>query len=267
MPVFRKKRYTRKPRNVPRRKRTYQRKPQMAPIKRMVSKMIHKNVENKVEQIVAQNNIISSYAYNGALLTLSMIPYSVIAQGTGQGDRIGNTIRPRSVYFNYVLHPVPYAAGNNPTPVPQDVIIFFGKVKNSRAQQPISTDFGKLWQSGDTSRGPFSTTLDLIQDVNKDWFTVYKILRHKVGYANYQGLGSNVNPQYYANNDYKQNVIRKINITKYVPKVIKFNDTTSQPTNDGLWMWAMCVNNDGTTNSTNAPCYMDYTLNFTYEDA
>lgn len=235
-------------------------------VKKYVNKAINKNVENKLEQFTSQNNIISSYAYNTSLFVQSCIPYNQILQGVGQGDRIGNTIRPRSVYFNYVLHPIPYAAVGNPLPIPQDVMIFFGKVKNSRALQPNSADFAKLWQVGDSSRAPFSTTLDMIQDINKDWFTVYKIMRHKVGTALYTGTGNQAGQQYYSNNDYKYNVIRRVNITKYIPKVIKFNDSTAQNTNDGLWMWAMCVNADGSINSTYTPLYMDVTLNFTYED-
>lgn len=235
--------------------------------KKQVKTMIHKNMENKVEQFVSQNNIISSYAYNSSLFVQSCIPYNQIAQGLGQGDRIGNTIRPRSVYFNYVLHPIPYAAVGNPQPTPQDVIIFFGKVKNSRAQQPIASDFAKLWQKGNTSVGPYSTTLDMCQEINKDWFTVYKIVRHKVGCAGYTGTGNQAGPQYFINNDYKYNIIRRLNITKYVPKIVKFNDTTAQNTNDGLWMWAMCVNADGTTNVNYTPLYMDVSLQFQYEDA
>lgn len=265
MAFFFKKRYPRKRKGPARKKAS---KPtRKSSIKKMVSQMIHKQIENKVEQFTSQNNIISSYAYNTSLFVVSCIPYNQIILGYGSGDRVGNTIRPRSVYFNYVLHPVPYAAVGNPAPVPQDVIIFFGKVKNSRAQQPIASDFAKLWQAGDTSRSPFSTTLDMIQDVNKDWFTVYKIMRHKVGCAEINGTGGSAGNQYFNNNDYKFNVVRRLNITKYVPKVIKFNDTTAQNTNDGLWMWAMCVNADGTTNSTYTPMYMDVTLNFTYEDA
>jgi len=253
-------------------KRTAARKPaarktRMAPIKRLVKSMIHKQLENKVEQVTLNYNFVSSYAYNTSLFCMSMIPYTQITQGLGQGDRIGNTIRPRSVYFNYVLYPTPYSAVLNPQPTPQDVMIFFGKVKNSRAQQPIASDFAKLWQSGDTSRSPFSTTLDMLQDVNKDWFTVYKIMRHKVGTGNYNGTGTQAAYQHFTNNDYKYNVVRRLNITKYVPKVIKFNDTTAQNTNDGLWMWAMSVNANGTVNSSSAPLYMDVTLNFSYEDA
>ena len=246
-------------------KRTMALKPKPA-LRKMVKKIMHQQIENKCVQVSAQNQIVSTFAY-GSFLTVSMVPYGSIAQGTGQGDRIGNTIRPRSVYFNYVLNPIPYANPNNLTPVPQDVMIFFGKVKNSKPQIPISTDYTKLWQQGDSYRGPYSTNLDLIQQVNTDWFTVVKIVKHKIGFANNQGLGSNVNQQYFANNDYKLNVIRKLNITKYIPKVVKFNDTTSQPTNDGLFMWATSVNCDGTANSTNAPVYMSYCINFTWEDA
>lgn len=235
-------------------------------IKKEIKNYVSKKVEHKVEQFTSQNNIISSYAYNTSLFVVSCIPYNQIVLGTGAGDRIGNQIRPSRVYFNYVLHPIPYSAVGNPAPVPQDVIIFFGKVKNSRAQQPNSADFAKLWQAGDSSRAPFSTTLDMIQDINKDWFTVSKIMRHKVSCATINGTGGSAANQYYHNNDYKYNVIRRLDITKYVPKVIKFNDTTNQNTNDGLWMWAMCVNADGTTNSTYTPMYMDVTLNFYYTD-
>lgn len=238
-----------------------------APVKRYINKTIHRNIENKTEQTLSGNNTINSYAVNSSLFCISCIPYTAINQGVGGGDRIGNTIKTRRVFFNYVLRPSEYSATLNPQPQPQDVIIMFGKVKNSRPQQPINTDFAKLWQAGDSSHAPYSTGLDLIQDVNKDWFTVYKVLRHKVGYQYAATAGMSPTHEYYANNDYKFNVIRRLNITKYVPKTIKFNDSTAQPTNDGLWMWAFCVNADGGFSQTLSPILMDYTLNFDYEDA
>lgn len=253
-------------------KRTYKRRGATrvsASVKRYVNKTIHKNIENKTEQTLSLNNAISTYAYNTSLFVVSCIPYSVINLGYGSGDRIGNTIRTRKVMFNFVLRPEPYSNGipANGVPNPQEVLIFFGKVKNAKPQAPISTDFAKLWQAGDSSHAPYSTTLDLIQDVNKDWFQVFKVLRYKVGYSIATGTGNNASSQYYANNDFKLNVCKRLNITKYCPKVIKFNDATSQPTNDGLWMWAMAVNADGTTNLNQVSVKMDYTLNFEYEDA
>nr|WAE42446.1 MAG: capsid protein [Cressdnaviricota sp.] len=235
-------------------------------VKKYVKKTIHSNIENKVTKLSSATNIVTSYANNTALLTLSMIPYGNIAQGAGAGDRIGNTIKTRRCMFNFVLRPNGYNGTNNALPTPQDVLIFFGKVKNSKPQQPISSDYAKIWQNGDSYQGFQSNTLDLIQDVNKDWFTVYKVYKFKVGVSSYNGTGSQAGNQYYNNNDYKYNVIKRLNITKMCPKTIKFNDTISQPTNDGLWMWATCVNADGSINST-APMLMDYTISYVWEDA
>lgn len=266
--------FTRKRRPVQRKRRTATkgktaklRKPVANAVKSIVNRTIHRNMENKIEQTLSANNTVSSYASNSSLFVVSCIPYTAISQGVGQGDRIGNTIRTRKVMFNYVLKPSPYSASLNPTPIPQEVFIFFGKVKNAKPQAPISTDFAKLWQAGDSYHAPYSNLLDCIQDVNKDWFTVYKILRHKIGYAITSTAGMAPSNEYYANNDFKFNVARKVNITKFTPKVVKFNDTTAQPTNDGLWMWAMCVNADGSGTVNASPIQMDYTLNYEYEDA
>lgn len=263
-----KRRYYRK-RKATTKKAPYKRRSSLVntAVKRYVNRTIHKNIENKTEQTLSSANQITSYAVNTSLFVVSCIPYTALNQSTGQGDRVGNVIKPRRVMFNYVLRPAQYSASLNPVPIPQEVIIMFGKIKNSKPQQPISTDFAKLWQAGDSFHAPYSNTLDLVQEVNKDWFTVYKILRHKLGYSGATGSGNSTNFEFYANNDFKYNVVRKLNITKYVPKTIKFNDTTAQPTNDGLWMWAMCVNADGSYTATNTPAYMDYTLNFEYEDA
>lgn len=266
MPFFpRKRRNYRKRSTVPK-KRTYKKRSIVSnTIKRYVKRTIHSNIENKTEQTLSSSNVVTSYAVNSSLFVVSCIPYSGISQGLGAGDRIGNVIRTRKTMFNYCLRPNAYSASLNPNPTPQEVIIMFGKVKNSRAQQPISTDFSKLFQAGDSYHAPYSNLLDLLQDVNKDWFTVYKVVKHKIGNATYS-TGATAS-QLFSNNDFKLNVVRRLNITKFMPKIVKFNDTTAQPTNDGLWMWAMCVNADGTASATQYPCYMDYTLNYEYEDA
>lgn len=235
--------------------------------KSYVDRKIHANIEDKCIRVSASNNIVCGSVFNTGLQTVSMIPYNAWVQNSGQGDRIGNSIKTRRLQFNFVLRPAPYNVTSNAVPVPQDVIIFFGKVKNSRPLQPISTDFSKMFQNGDSVQGFQSNTQDLIQDVNANWFTVYKTLRYKVAPSSINGLGVNTNYQYYNNNDYKFNIIKRMNLTKYCPKTIKFNDTISQPTNDGLWMWATCVNADGSGASSTIPLYMDYTVTLYYEDA
>jgi len=263
-----------KRRTYPKRKttkrRTYKRRSTRVNLatKRYVNRTIHKNMENKIVNPRAVNQTITSYAANTSLNVVSMVPYSVIAQGVGAGDRIGNKIRTRKCIFSFVLTPNAYSLANNPIPIPQDVMLFFGKVKNSRAQAPISTDFARLFQDGDSFSAPSSNLLDLTRDVNKDWFSVYKILKFKVGYSQYSGNGNQLPPQFYNNNDYKMNIVRKIDLTKYCPKQVVFNDTTSQNTNDGLWMWAMSVPADGSTNTTTyIPCQISWTLKYEFEDA
>lgn len=248
-------------------KRTAKRTGVSAGIRRYVKRTIHSQIENKIASKQDYNNTITSYTNNTSLLVLSMIPYANISQGVGQGDRIGNTIRTRKCMFNFVIRALPYSVGN-PIPVPQDVLIFFGKVKNSRAQAPISSDFAKLFQLGDSVQSPQSRLLDNVLTINKDWFSVVKTLRFKIGYSAVTGTGANIGANYYANNEYKWNQTLKLDLTKYCPKIVKFNDTTAQPTNDGLWMWAMCNNADGSVNNFDpSPIYMDYNISYTYEDA
>lgn len=237
-------------------------------ITKIAKRQVHLAVQNKSELTLSNQNTITSYAQNNYLFTVSCLPYGNINQGVGAGDRIGNAIKTISCHFNFVLRPAPYNSPTlNPIPIPQDVIIMFGKVKNSAPQTPSNTDFAKLWQSGDTFHAPYGNLLDNLQDVNRDWFTVYKILRLKVGSSINTAFGANNSAMNYSNNDYKLNVIRRINITKYMPKRFMFNDVNSlQPTNDNLWMWAFCNPADGSAASP-VPVYMDYTVSYVYENA
>lgn len=238
-----------------------------ASVKKYVKRTLHSNIENKTIKVSSANNVVTTYTFNTGLTTVSMIPYTSWTQGVGQGDRLSNTVKTRSCIFQFLLRPAPYSSVTNAVPVPQLVLMFFGKVKNSKPLQPVSTDYQKIWQNGDSVNGFYSNTLDMLQEVNKDWFSVYKILKFKVAPASINGLGINTAFQYYNNNDFKFNIIRRINLTKYCPKTVKFNDTTNQPTNDGLWMWACCVNADGSGGASTIPLYMDYSISYTWEDA
>lgn len=269
MAFYGKRRNYRKKRAGSTKKRLYKRRAARrvsTAVKSYVNKTIHKNIENKKTQVMYENQIVCSYANNTSLLVVSMIPYAFIPQGVGQSNRTGNLIKTRKCLFKYVLYPAPYSVTNT-TPIPHEVIIMFGKVRNSKAQAPISTDFAKLYQNNDTYRAPLSRISDVISIVNKDWFQVYKVLNHKVGYSINENSGLNVAAAGYANNDFHLNVKRSIDLTKYCPKNVLFNDTTTQPTNDGLWMWAMAVAADGTASTSLNPIFMTYELVYEYEDA
>jgi len=277
MPFYGKRRAPYKKRPKSTKKRATKRRGVSLATKRYVNRAIHKNIENKSLDYTLADTTMASYFRTPDLFTLSMIPYNNFnttgsTQSTAQSSRIGNEVRTRKCIFSFVLRPGPYDVIFNTKVVPQNIVMFFGKVKNKKPQAPTATDFAKMFQAGTSTQQPTNTLLDMVLAPNNDYFTIYKKLTFKVGYQ--QSLAPTATAtansiwQYQANNDYRMNVIRKIDLTKYCPKVLKFNDTTTQPTNDGLWCWAWCVPADGDyTNVGSKPLYIDYNLHYEYEDA
>jgi hypothetical protein len=92
-------------------------------------------------------------------------------------------------------------------------------------------------------------------------------MRFKVGFSAFNNAGVDPAYQHFANNDYKLNHTRRLNMTKYMPKVLKFNDTTNQPTNAGLYVWAWSVPCNGFGQGALIPVQLDYTIHMEYEDA
>lgn len=231
-----------------------------------VERVLARRVEVKLA-FQTQSVNVSAYNQGVNLNVNSMIPYINIQQGTGQTNRIGNQIRTRKCTFTFTLNPYPYNAISNSTPIPQEVVFMFGVVKNSKAITPTNADFQKLFQEGNNAIAPTSNLQDLTRDVNNDWFTVRKQYRCKVGTASYTGTGAQVSQQYYANNDFKLNVVRKLDLTSICPKLVRFNDATNtQPTNDGLFMWVFAVPADGSLVNQIAPLFLNYTINYGFED-
>lgn len=234
---------------------------------RVVKKVLHSQIENKKVLSLIQNQTIASYLVLPGLYTVPLIPYTNIAQGTGQSDRIGNKIKTMKCMLHYILTPYPQSVTLNPVPRPHNVIIMIGKVKNAKPQLPIASDYAQLYELNNAGAAPSGTLLDCCLPVNKDYFTIYKKVIHKVGYESFNNAGVSPTQQHYANNDYKLNIIGNIDITKHCPKTLIFNDSTQQPQNDGLYMWAFCVPSDGSAYAALTPILMTNVIKYEYEDA
>jgi len=232
-----------------------------------VERVMQRRVEVKKAQITANPINITSYFVSNSMNVASMIPYNNITQGTGQSNRIGNRIRTRKCMFSFVISPNSYHVTNNNPMLPQEVIIYFGVVKNSKAIEPTSTDFSRLFQSNGTQVAPAGQLIDLTQEFNTDYWTIRKVCRYKVGTANYAGTAPSPNDQTFANNDFKLNVVKTLDLTSICPKLLIFNDTVSQPTNDGLFMWVQCVPANASQGSSLRPLRMEYCIRYSYEDA
>jgi len=241
-----------------------------AGVKKYVKTQLARNLENKCMNVnggFSFGNILESADLN-AYPMLPYTGYGTIAQGAGQGQRIGNEVRVKKLMLNYVLRPTPYSALTNPFPEPVEVDLFLGYVNQVPGFLPVPGDMTYLFQNGNSTAAPFGTLRDLISTVNKDYWTIKKRWRHKIGYSSANGTGSVANTQYSNNNDFKLNVVNKLDITKLVDKKLKFLDSanTLQGKNLFFFMEAVAAGG-GQFSSTTLPCNIEFWVDLQYEDA
>lgn len=254
--------------------------------KRRTAKRVSKSVKKYVKSAIRRSseNKIVNWRYSGLLSAFNapfsywltsnffeLTPNSIslsIPQGTGQGNRISNSINTRKVMLKYILWPTQYDGILNPFPRPVDIRVVIGSYKPDLVDGPLYTSFNNYFQQGNSSTGPLGNLLDMVSDINKNQFQIYSDKVVKLGYSAATGLGSVAVTQYFANNDYKMNIIRKMNITKYVAKTFGFNDSTNDPSSGrALFIWFMYVNADTTTtNADYKQANIAIDVDFTYDD-
>ena len=240
-------------------------------VKSYVNKSIHRQIENKT--ISDKDELeFASYTASSTMVCQPIHPTTAtmnITQGVGQGQRVGNTITTRKLLLKYIIYPLPYSASNNPWPQPCEVMVWIGFLKGNRQTQPAASDFLNYFQNGNASQNPASNLWDCLLPVNTDLFTICKSFRHKLGneFVRTSDDLTLTDQQQYSNNDFKLNVERTVDVTKYINKVLKYDDTSGTP-DTGLYMWMTAVNASGTTNVSNLLSHgMRYVMRYDYEDA
>jgi len=239
-------------------------------VKKYVKAAISRNIEDKSVQInggVSFGNVNESPDFN-AYPMCPLAGYWTIAQGVGAGNRIANSLRVKSAHLNYILRPNPYSATTNPTCVPCEVQLMLGHVKQKPSDIPLPADISQIFQSGNSTYLPLGNLRDMIAIVNKDYWVIKKRWTEKVGFAINDGTGANATEQFIANNDFKLNVKKRINITKMMPSHFTFNDTNQTTTSKNLFFMFQAVGaNGGTFGVTALPVNIEYWLDLVYEDA
>ena len=240
-------------------------------VKSYVNRAIHKNVENK--SVVKRGDLVfGTYTATPNMACTPIYPEHtalVIPQGSGAGERIGNVITTRRLQLKYILYPVKQDVGTNPQPFPKEVIIWIGYLRGSRITQPQTTGFVDLFQDGNTSNSPFSDLWDVMMPINKDVFHVCKTIRHKIGNSIVVDYDGHIKENMFgANNDFKLNSSRTLNLSTYLGNKVRFDDATTDSTS-GLFMWMTAVNanNELDYSQAVATIGMSYILTYDYEDA
>jgi len=252
------------------------RSPQITPALRAeLDKMINRKVTKSEELKTAffQSTInVGGYNYTNFSTNMvrSITPASSnavsIAQGTGQGDRIGNKIHIKKAYLKLASWVMPYQAITNPTPTPLMVRLWIFTIKNTIG---LPTTLPIFFQAGDSSISPIGNILDYNYQVNSDVYTLYKTVDFKLGYSAFVaspgGIGGN---GYYSNNDFNMCDLRTIDVTPWITKTIDFNDTTTIPFSKSLFFWVEAVCADGTTQSSGTyGAQINYQVILEYTDA
>jgi len=233
--AYRRRRYPKK--SVRKTRKSSRRSAVTKSVKRYVKRTIHRMAENKTISTALNLNANFFNAASNGWVTNNVYPMTfddtvlICSQNNTQSGRVGNKVRVVKSTTKFCLTANPYSATTNLFPQPVDVRVFIFSLK----QEPIIglngsvSQFGALFQNGNSSYGPGTYITDQIADFNKDNFVIHYDKMVKVGNATSTGTGSVAGSQYFANNDYHQNVIRKINTTKMLSKIYGWNDSNANP--------------------------------------
>jgi len=249
--------------------KTNKKKPIATNIKNYIQKVISVKAENKITSFSASINF-SGIAQSNSLNALPLTPYVgylTLGQGVGQGQRIGNEVKVKKLHFNYSIVALPYNAVSNISPQPFIVKMTIGNVKQYQGVTPDAGDVYILYQLGSTTLPPTSTISDLLLDYNKDDWNIKKSWTHKIGYSSVSGTGSNAVNQYFANNDFNFNAIRKLDLTSMCNKTLKFNDALNTTSGAGLFVMMEAIPVIGGSFSlTQLVANITYNIIIEYED-
>lgn len=260
-------------RRAPKR-RPAKRMPRKAAVKRIVRREISRNQEVKTKQSFVSNvQLFPTTAASFASNVIQVGPNSanlVVSQGTGQGNRVGNQIITKRLVFSGRLTPQGWDTTLNPNPRPLAVkmLVLYDREDDNTAPVPGSTFF----QDGNTTVGFAGTLMDMVKPINADRFRILAQRTFKLGFAAYTGTATTPANQSqwqaYTNNDFKLNCEFRLDLTKYYPKRVKFNDTTSDPTTRGLWVFFYYIDATGAViPSTQVNALVHYMQDYKYTDA
>ena len=159
-----------------------------------------------------------TWGVNNIIPFFPQTAYLSIPQGTGQGARVGNSVRTHSLIYEGVLFPNQYNATFNPTLFRRRLCFCFLSRKDTG--DTLLTTLTGLYQTGSTTVNPDGTLMDIIRDFNRDLYNIHYKRVFKIGAAENLGTGAVPAFQNYASNDFAYNRKFKMDLTKYIDKVV-----------------------------------------------
>lgn len=247
-------------------------------LKTYVKRFYNRQLETKDKKYQTPTLELANFA-NTSLRgnnTIELTPNSstlAIQQGTAESQRVGNRVTTASAYLKLRIFPEPYDSIKNSLPIPQVVmgIIWSIKAQDQTLSNAQAIAANYILQNNNSSSGLSGDLSDWMRDLNTDIIKVYKVFTFKVGAAAYNNNTGVQNNMYnFTNNDFKLCVLKKINLTKFFPKRIIFNDNDNDANSKSLYLTLSPMDADGGVNidGVNAvPLQWEYGLHLRYKDA
>lgn len=238
-------------------------------VKSIVKREIARQAEDKEFEFADLSQVIYPSSSAGFVnSTFAVSPYTgalAIAQGTGQGQRIGNKIKIKKISLKGTIWPEPYNVTTNPNPQP--VYVIFWLFYDKEAPVNVPSIGSQFLQFGNSAIGLQNQIIDTFAPINTDKYRLLTKRVFKVGNSGFTGTGTNPVYQSFANNDFKLNNNFSIDLKKYCVENVTYNDTGTTPTTRGLyWAFTCVAANGGAIPAAQVPAQMAYQLHMTYED-
>lgn len=231
-----------------------------ARVKAVVKRVLGKQVETKVAQDAG--SLVPRCIQNGMTqiqfdaLTFMCTPqgatigaitqsYPIIGNSIAQNGRIGDEIRIKGHYINYIVNARSYNVTTNPTPKANIVQVWVVQPKTANAnglngftvQSSSSAVFFE--NQADSDSGMNGTVYDTIRKVDRDNFRVLYKRTHKIGWAG--SLTTTDQANFNQNNDFKQYQTGRIKIKGHN---LKF-DRLDRPQKLPIYMFVQTMAADG----------------------
>lgn len=195
--------------------------------------------------------------------TISGTEGAIIAQGSGQGSRIGNEIKIMKAHTSITLYPY---SSNYGTQQGESLDMMMYIVR-FRAVYDISDVLNLVenafFQDGNSDRPLTGTLEDTVHRINEDIIVKSKRILGKLGPAGFGSISANT----FMNNDYKYNLHYELDVTPYLKKNYRFNDTYNQPYEGATVLIFSPVSPQNTNvGSGELTCYMAMRHDILYKD-
>lgn len=235
-------RYPRRPRAPPRRSAPRRRMPAVSTA---VKKYVKSTISRKSENKISESESSPDWVFSTQVTTPSFIEPSVydfrsvfysITQGVGQGQRVGNKISLKRMPYTFFLRN-PKRDGTQAAFTVCRLII--GKMKGE-LDDPTPGYWDTLIQDGNSSIPANNDMKSVYGKINKDLWDIKYDRRFMLRPP----------PTTFPTDTMPTSQIFKVvtlDIAKYLPKTISYNDAAQAPSNVGLYAFMICADATGAT--------------------